>query len=72
LIAVINVEVVSLNEQRQLRVNTTLSGDLALKGGTALGSFFKFYKLRQLLKFIGPAFIVSVAYIDPPIFVLEQ
>lgn len=25
----------------------------------------KFYNLRQLLKFLGPAFVVSVAYIDP-------
>ena len=30
------------------------------------------FKLKNLLKFMGPAFIVSVAYIDPPIFVLEH
>jgi len=54
-----------LNEQRQLRINATLSGDLALKGGASQFSILKFYKLRQLLKYIGPAFIVSVAYIDP-------
>ena len=29
-------------------------------------------KFKNLLKFLGPAFIVSVAYIDPPIFVLEH
>lgn len=27
-------------------------------------------KFKSLLKFLGPAFIVSVAYIDPAIFVL--
>lgn len=31
-----------------------------------------FVRLRNLMKFLGPAFIVSVAYIDPPISELEQ
>jgi len=59
------VEVVNLNEQTNLPVNSALSGDFSIRSVSALSSFSKLEKFKQLLKFIGPAFIVSVAYIDP-------
>ena len=57
------------NSQANLRAN--IQAKSALPGGITfvkinpINRFSIFSKLQNLLKFIGPAFIVSVAYIDP-------
>jgi hypothetical protein len=62
-----------LSEQSNtIQIRSALNNGL---GYEKLKSFYpttKSAKIRQVLQFIGPAFIVSVAYIDPPIFVLEH
>lgn len=45
--------------------DTPHEGDAAAKPNTKGRFGFPIPKFRQLLKFIGPAFIVSVAYVDP-------
>lgn len=49
-----------LNEPTGVQVNSSIGmGRLAYKLSKSIG------ELRQFMKFLGPAFIVSVAYIDP-------
>lgn len=62
-----------MNEQTNAaRVQIPLSSGATIKSLKINLNTPKAGALRQLLKFIGPAFIVSVAYIDPGNFVLEH
>ena len=54
-----------MNEQTVFRGNSSLSEGLSIGRLNVVGPIPKAGKLRQYLKFLGPAFIVSVAYIDP-------
>lgn len=56
---------VNLNEQTSVQVNTSLSREVSLGRANVLRNSRCIGKRRQLLTFLGPAFIVSVAYIDP-------
>jgi manganese transport protein len=53
----------NMEECLPLPQETPYEGDVAAKPKKKF--IFPIPKLRQLLKFIGPAFVVSVAYIDP-------
>jgi manganese transport protein len=56
--------VLYLKEQSEVQANSTLSGEFSV-GRLSYKPYKSIGKLRQLFKFLGPAFIVSVAYIDP-------
>lgn len=54
-----------MNEQTSVQVKTSLSGELGIGRVNIFDQSFKVGKIRRFFKFLGPAFIVSVAYIDP-------
>lgn len=49
----------------QVRFDSSLTVGLNIDKANTIKMPTKLQKVRQLIKFIGPAFIVSVAYIDP-------
>lgn len=53
-----------MNKQVRVQENSSQSGELSI-GGLTYKRSASTWKIRQLLKFFGPAFMVSVAYIDP-------
>lgn len=53
-----------MSELTGVQVNPSLSGELSI-GRVGYRPVQKVGRIRQFLKFLGPAFIVSVAYIDP-------
>ena len=57
--------VIILNEQTAMQANSSLSGELNINGVNVIRPTIRVGKIRKYLKFLGPAFIVSVAYIDP-------
>lgn len=54
-----------MNEPTSVQVNASLSGKLSIGRVNVFRPAQKAGSIRQFLKFLGPAFIVSVAYIDP-------
>ena len=54
----------TLEQQKEMQVNSSLSGELS-RGSIVYRPSIINGKIRQFMKFLGPAFIVSVAYIDP-------
>jgi manganese transport protein len=53
------------NEKGLIDVGLTPPKHIAIKRGTNGEKMINQSKIKQLLKFLGPAFVVSVAYIDP-------
>jgi hypothetical protein len=72
LIAEFYVGVIFLNDQVNIQAKSALHEGISFVNINSLNHLSLLSRIKALLKFIGPAFIVSVAYIDPPIFVLEQ
>ena len=54
-----------MNGHTGIRVNIPLPGELNIERAKTCRPTPKVGKIRQFLRFFGPAFIVSVAYIDP-------
>lgn len=53
-----------MNKQVKVQENSSQSGELSI-GRLTYKPSANTWKIRQFLKFLGPAFMVSVAYIDP-------
>lgn len=54
-----------MNKQSDAQVTALLPNKIGVPGVCLAKEKFKVSALRQMLKYIGPAFIVSVAYFDP-------
>lgn len=58
-------EVIDLSEQTSIQVNTSIQGELSIGSVNIFRPPLRVGKARQFFKFLGPAFIISVAYVDP-------
>jgi len=54
-----------IDQKASIQVNTSIQRELNIDR-VNLYQTTKAVKIKELMKYIGPAFIISVAYIDPP------